>query len=462
MTKSFLAALNALNNSILYNWTSPAIPILISSEDYTGIDIDSASYLTVIPPVVTILAAPVHGFLMDRRGRKFCLLLSGMLHTLAWVCVLSSTSLYILYLSRVLFGFANAAMFTSMPAYISEVTTPKVRGRWGNLMAFFMYFGQFVSNAIGYFFDINTAAYISISTPLIFLVMFGLCPETPYYYLLKNAHTQAEESLKKLRRKHDVSKEFSQLDADVKRQLSEKGTLKDCFRIQSNRKAILIVGVCRVLQQFTGIHAFAAYNQYIFQEAGGALDKGYSSMIYALSLSMCSLIVLIFIDKLGRRKPMIFSSIGCFIALATEAIYFGIKDYTSINHTSFSWYPIAGMVFYVIAFASGLGLIPILLIGELISTAIRSKAGTIITITSACFMTLINKLFQVLMSNYGLTAPFTLFGTFSFICIFVSYFYVPETKGKTLEEIQQMLKGNDKNKQTPKIDNITNHERSNV
>lgn len=439
------AALTSLNNSVLYNWTSPSIPILISSDEYPDIDIELASYLTVIPPIVCILSAPIFGFCLDRYGRKFCLLTGGVVHVCAWLCLIFTKSLAIFYLSRVLFGFANASMFTVLPIYISEVTTPKVRGRWGNLMALFMYFGQFVANAVGYFFDIRTTACIFIAMPIIFIILFGLCPETPYYYLFKDKSDSAENSLRKLRRLKDVSQEFARLNEDLRRQLSETGTYKDCFKIASNRKAIFIVGIARALQQFTGISTFAAYNQYIFQEAGTSLDKGYSSMIYALSLSISSFVALMFIDKVGRKRPMIFSSITCCLVLSAEAIYFYLKDYLWTDVSSFSWFPVVGMVSYVITFSSGLSLIPILLLGELFSTSIRGKAGTIITILSSSYMTLINKVFQVLMSNYGLTAPFALFAICAFIGIFFSYFFIPETKGKTLEQIQQMLKRDEKN-----------------
>ncbi|GJQ66061.1 hypothetical protein Trydic_g4147 [Trypoxylus dichotomus] len=441
----FSAALTSLSNSILYNWTSPTIPILVSSDEYPDIDIEQASYLTVIPPIVSILAAPIQGYLLDRFGRKITLLVAGTLQISAWLCVIFTKSLYIFYLSRVLFGFGNAAMFTVLPVYISEVTTPKVRGRWGNLMAFFMYFGQFLANAIGYLFDIKTTACIFISVPIIFIVLFSLCPETPYFYLLKDKSESAENSLKKLRRLENVSREFAQLNTDLKRQLSEKGTYRDCIRIPSNRKAILIVGMGRALQQFTGISAFAAYNQYIFQEAGTSLDKGYSSMIYALSLSVCSFVGLMYIDKLGRKIPMVISCICCFVVLGAETIYFYLKDYQDIPAmATLSWFPLFGMVSYVTTFSLGLNLIPILLLSELFSTSIRSKAGTIITMLSAVYMTSINKLFQVLLSTYGLMAPFALFTVCAFTGVFLSYFFIPETKGKTLEEIQQMLKKNEK------------------
>ncbi|GJQ66059.1 hypothetical protein Trydic_g4145 [Trypoxylus dichotomus] len=436
----FVASLTSLSSSNLFSWTSPTIPILIA-DDKLGINIEMASYLTVIPPVASILAAPVYGLVLDRVGRKWCLISAGFLHIAAWLCVMFSTSLYVFYLSRAFFGFADASLFGVLPVYISEVTTPKVRGRWGNLMGFFMYFGQVVMNTVGHFFSIKTSAYILVCLPILFLIVFTFMPETPYYYLMKEQHENAEKSLKWLRNLKNVDKEFIQLTSDVKRQLSETGSYMDCIKIKSNRTAILIVALGRAMQQLSGVSAFAVYNQYIFQEAGTSLDKGYSSMIYAWILSITNFLALLFTDKLGRKKPMTISCTCSFIFLTAEAIYFFLKDTYLVDVSAISWFPILGMVLYIVAFSSGLGLIPILLLSEMFSTSIRSKASTIMTILFGIYLIASTKLFQLLASNYGLGTPFAVFSICTFGSIFLSYFFIPETKGKTLEEIQQMLKG---------------------
>ncbi|GJQ66066.1 hypothetical protein Trydic_g4152 [Trypoxylus dichotomus] len=151
---------------------------------FSDINIEQVSYLTVMPLLVSTLAAPIEGYLLDRFGRKITLLAAEVVQIFAWLCDKSES---------------------------------------------------------------------------------------------------AENSLKKLRRLGNVSKEFAQLNADLKRQNSEK------------------VGVARGLQQLTGISAFAAYCQYIFQEAGTSLDKGYSSMIYTFSLSIFSFPT--FLYQKPREKP---------------------------------------------------------------------------------------------------------------------------------------------------------------
>lgn len=407
----------------------------------------------MIPPLASLLAAPIYGFVLDRIGRKWCLISAGLLHVGAWLCVIFSSSLNILYLSRALFGCADASLFGVLPVYISEVTTPKVRGRWGNLMGFFMYFGGVIMNTIGHFLNIKTSAYILICIPILFLIIFMFIPETPYYYLMKGKPEEAEKSLRWLRNSKNVGNEFIQLTADVKRQLSETGTWMDCIQIKSNRNAIFIVGLGRALQQWAGISAFAVYNQYIFQEAGSSLDKGYSSIIYTSILSIANFLALLYTDKIGRKIPMVISCIGCSFFLATEAVYFFLRDFNVVDMSGISWFPIVGMILYIISFSAGLGLIPILLLSELFSTSIRSKASTIMTILFGIYLTACTKLFQFLSSNYGMGTPFALFSVCTFGGIFLSHIYIPETKGKTLEEIQQMLKGQKVEKQV--ISSIT-------
>nr|XP_022913033.1 facilitated trehalose transporter Tret1-like [Onthophagus taurus] len=434
------AAISSLSASILFTWTSPTIPILISNE-FPNINIDLASYLTVIPPIVTILVSPFCSILTENYGRKYPLLAIGVCHICSWICIMLGEDIYIFYLSRIFFGIADAAMFGVLPVYIAEITTPKVRGTWGNAMGFGIFLGQLIMNTIGYYFDMKIAAYILVTIPISFLALFLTMPETPYFYLMKGKKEQAEKSLKQLRRSDNVSEELNRISDDVQKLISAKTSFKDCFSNKTNRKAVLLVTLARGIQQMSGISAFAVYTQLIFQEGMPEMDRGISSIIYTASLTIFAFFGSIICDKLGRKKSMVISSTGCALCLTAESVYFYLKQETSLNLTNISWFPIAGMILYVIVFCLGMGLTPMLLLSEMFSTSIRGKATGILTIIYCIYITITTKVFQLLTTNCGLFASFGMFAIFSYLSIILSYLYVPETKGKTLEEIQEILSG---------------------
>ena len=434
-----LASLSSFNAATLFSWTSPAIPVLIS-DSYYNIDLESSSYLTVFPPVACILASPLYGICVEKYGRKYTLLSTGILHLLAWTLIAFARSVYVFYVSRIVYGVADAAMFSILPIYVGEVATPNVRGVWGNAMSYFIYLGQFSINCVSFFFDLKTTACIFSFAPVIFLLSFAFMPETPYYLVKIGKIEEAKESLKKLRRKEDVDAEFDQILKDSGRQLSERGSYKDLFTVESNRRAMLLTTMARCFQQVSGISAFTTYCQYIFRESGQNIDKGVSAILFTGTLFVCNMLGSTFADKLGRKLTTLLSCAGCTIILTMETLYFYINEQTDIDLSMISWFPTLGMMFFVMFFAFGLGIVPMLLLSEMFSSSVRGKAASVMTILFMVYVILVTKIFQVLLSNYGLYVPFALFSLCTFISALLSSSLIPETNGKTLEQIQLMLR----------------------
>ncbi|KRT84897.1 membrane transporter [Oryctes borbonicus] len=426
----------------IFTWPSPAIPKLLTPE--YNITIDQASYLTVIPPLAMIVGTPPFCILLDKIGRKKNLMILGFLQIVSWLLIAFGTNIYIFYLARCISGLGDACGFATLPTYIAESATPPVRGRYGNMMMIIMFFGQFMINCIGYYCSIKTTALAMLSIPILFLISFYFMPETPYFYVMKNDQSNARKSLQKLRRINDVELELMQITADVQRQMSESSKYSDLWNIKSNRMAVIIANVARGFQQFGGISALLVYTQYIFQQAGGDISSGVAAMIFSGMLSVANVFANFISDSLGRKRSMVVSCFFCGIALLSETIFFYLQDNTNVDVSVASWFPVVGLAVYVLAFTSGLGVVPTLLLGELFSTAIRSKAAMTTNISFAIYLSVLNKLFQYLLTSFGLWVPFLFFSVCLFLSAIGSYFIIPDTKDKTLEEIQQILKGNSK------------------
>ncbi|KAF2880845.1 hypothetical protein ILUMI_25334 [Ignelater luminosus] len=438
----FTVSLAAVTSAVHFSWTSPAIPILISNSTHleTIMTLEEASYLTVIPPVASAVSSPIMAILIDLFGRKPLLMFMAVPHLLAWILIITAENTYIFYLSRFLSGIADAVIFNAGAAYIGEIAIPSVRGSWGNLLAIGIYFGQLLVNIIGAYYSIRTTAYIFISLPIIYLLLMLLLPETPYFLLTKKQEGKARESLRILRWTNNVEDEFVSLTKDVKRQVSESGTFKDIFTIPTNRKALLLSIAIRGAQQLSGFPAFAVYTQFMFQQAGGDISASMSAIIYSAILCVLISTTAFFVDRFGRKPLMTFSSFACGVVLLIEASYFCVDQHHIMDTADFKWMPLAGMLAYTVVFSSGLGIMPTLMLSELFSASIKSKALCVIHISFSIYILTISKLFQVLTSNFGLYVPFYLFSFCCFLSTIFSYLCVPETKGKTLEEIQQSLK----------------------
>lgn len=443
MFNKFLACISSFTCGILFSWPSQSIPIMISDDYPVDITLDEASYITVLPPIAAAISGIFFSKIMNSIGRKYSLLFICVPQLLSWILIAVANSIYIFYISRILAGIGDACAFSVLPAYVAEISTPKVRGMWGNVMVLSIYTGQLLINIVGSYCSIRDTAYIFISLPVIFAIVFSFMPESPYYQIMKGKEEEARETLKKLLRQEDVEDDLKQMVFDVKRQISEPGKFKDLFVISSNRKALLVAAFIRGAQQFGGISSFAVYSQYIFEQANIGIDPNTAAIVYNLMILVTNFIFTFTLDKLGRRLAMIISCFGCTIVLAMLTIYFWLA--TVLDLSDINWFPVFGMLLYVVFYAIGLGIVPTLILGELFSASIKGHGLCVMNIIFAVYVSSSTKLFQALSSMYGMHVPFLFFAICLFFSTIISFYVVPETEGKTLEEIQQSLKGNKTN-----------------
>lgn len=321
-----------------------------------------------------------------------------------------------------------------MYAYVGEVTTPKVRGLWGNAPSICLVFGYLLVNAVGGYCNIKTTAYAFSVVTVIFAFLFGFMPETPYYLLMKGREEEAKVSLQKLRCKNDVEEERRQIKENVIVNKSTVTNFQRLFSDYKNRKALKIIVFSRIAVMLSGEPVFDVYSQHFFQEA--KLSPALSSVILTSVDLVLMIISSTYLDRLGRRLTMISSGAGCTLVLGLISIYFYLK--TMIDFIGFEQLPLIGMICFMSFYYLGLGLTPYLLSSELFATEIKSEALTFAAISETIFAALVNKLFPFL-SEYSLWLPFLFFGVCTAAGTILSALWIPETKGKSLEDIQVLL-----------------------
>ncbi|XP_056633771.1 facilitated trehalose transporter Tret1-like [Diorhabda sublineata] len=441
----YMAVMTALiamvNAGIHFAWPSPSLPKIMSDEYKFEITSEEASYITIIGPCGDILGSILYPALVDRIGRKKTILLIAVPQIISMGMIyFSFYSKVLLYFARLIGGLAEAGCFTTLPLYIGEVSEPQVRGVLGSLFSLVFIIGVFTVNSIGSYVTIHTAALVFLVLPIIFVLLFSRMPESPYYYIMKSKFDEAEHCLKDLRRKDQVDRELQCLINDVNRQMSEPGRYQDLYQIQSNRIACIVMFGLRIIQQLSGTSAISLYMQIIFNKSTNILSKDLASIfIFGLQLSV-NLTAVFIVDKIGRKPLLTISCIGCSLPLFIMAVFFVLQDYSSYDLSDLNYIPLVGIVIFTIAFAIGQGNVVNLMIGEMFSSSIKAKASCLMNILFAIFMILTTKLFQLTSDHVGMYVPFFFFAFCQVGGAAFSYLVVPETKGKSLEEIQQKLK----------------------
>lgn len=436
----FVATVAFFICGLYIGWSGPTLRKILSDEYPFDVSEDELSYIVIIGPIGDIVGGILSTSIVDIIGRKWTILCLAIPQFLNFVTIyFSYYSVALLYVGRFVGGIAEGAVIAIVPIYIAEVSEPEVRGLFGSFISTTFILGKLVMNLLGSYIDIYNTALICMIFSLFFVCSFIHMPESPYYLLMKQIESEAEASLKILRRKYDVKKELGMLSTDVQRQMSESGTFMDLFKIKSNRKALLLVHGIYFFMQFTGITAYSMYLQ-ILLEQGTNLSPILGSSLVIIGQLVSNTIASLFVDKLGRKPLLIFSITTCCAILFSLATFYTLKD-LNFDLSDVLWIPLLLIVLFILCFQSGLGILYNVFVGEIYSTSIKTKALFVGSISHSIFMITSTKFYQLTADRLGSAVPFYCFGCISLLGVFFIIFKIPETKGKTLEQIQQELKG---------------------
>ncbi|XP_063914995.1 facilitated trehalose transporter Tret1-like isoform X2 [Zophobas morio] len=434
--------LTIITSGMHYGWPSPSLPILERLENSTfSISPDEGSWIAVMPLIVALIGALLAASIVDILGRKRTIIATCLPFFAAWIMIAFSHSLPVLYVARFIAGVADGLAFTVVPMYIGEIADPKIRGLLGSGVSTSWIFGILLINVVGSYLSITTTALVSSVVPILALLTFIWMPESPYHHVMKGEFEEAKKSLQVLRGRDDVDNELSRVSKAVIAQTQNTGKFLDLFTTKSNRKAVYIIMVLRGAQQFSGATAITFYTQSIFKEAGEDISSELATIIYYTVQFLLNILCNSIVDKAGRRPLLILSLLGSALALFVEGTYFFIKTQTTIDVAPFSFLSVISLIGFVVFFSSGMQSIPILMLGELFPANVKAFALCLADIYFCVIATVVSKFFQIVKDSFGIYVPFYAFTGSCLLGLVFIVLFVPETKGKSLEEIQVFLGG---------------------
>lgn len=438
----FLATVSAISDGMQYGWASPVVPIL-QNETISPVLIQESDivWLESIYMIGGVIGLPITIFLVDRIGRKKTILLASFCTLIAWIIIACANTVWQLYLARVLTGTAGDVAFVSAPMYIAEIADPSIRGFLAATIYIMMLVGIVLVYSIVPFVSIPISSAVGAFWVILQLITFPFMPDSPYFLLLRGKPDKAKKALSKLRaRSADVEKELQEITAVVDRQKSEKGRPQDLILVPSNRKALTIMVILNAAQHFSSISVILMNLHTILEDAGPILEAKIAAIIFSILMLLSSSIASTVVDRFGRKILLTLSCILTGIALAILAGYFAFKN-AGHDTLPYNWVPVFSIMLYAITFKFGLGVIPIVMTAELFPTSVKAMGMTISDASYVIFSVISIYLYSLMSGLYGLHAPFFLFSASCFVTAIFCLFYIPETKGKSLEEIQYILKG---------------------
>lgn len=444
---NFAATLASFAGGIAFGFTSPVIPKLRGEIDPGNnplpypITTQEESWVAGLFMLSATFAPFITAFTTDRIGRKRTLQIFALptIASFAWFAFANSA--VHLCSARLLMGVGIGGITAVVSMYIGEIAEDHNRGALGCLATALNCCGILFSYVVGPLLTVKMFSLVCTILPCVFLVLFTFfIPESPYYLLAKNQKECAEASLKRFRTKSvsSVQKELMEISRNVEESFANKACVLDLFRSKGLFRGFVTCMGLMMAQQLTGINAFLSYMQSIFDAAGSSVPSDVSAVVIGIVQVIMVVITTVVCDKSGRRILLLISASGSFLAQISLGVFFYLKD-SGYDVSSLSWLPIASLLFFIVCFNLGYAPLVWAIMGELFPPNIKMIASTCGCSMSMFSGFVVSTFFPYLNASIGTAWCFWLFAGFCALGFVFVYFVVPETKGKSLQEIQVML-----------------------
>lgn len=443
-----VALLAPLSAGYTIGYSSPALPDMDSI--FNG-DKDAESWFGSLLNVGAIFGGPVAGILIGVLGRKATLMVCAVPFAVGWAFIAGSSSVWSLYLGRISTGFATGMVSLVCPVYIAEMASPSNRGLLGSSFQLCITVGILLVYALGVPLHFAWLAIVAgVFAAFLAVFMFPM-PDTPSYWLIKHQRHKALAVLEKVRGPHaDVDLECREIEATL--DSSDNNVSFQEFGQRHLLQPLLISLALMFFQQFSGINTVMFYTVDIFKSTGSNIDANVATIIVGAVQVGATFVSVMLMDRLGRKVLLVMAGVLMAISSTTFGFYFLLTDSHNTTMTShleeeltstkdsLGWLSLTSMAVYIIGFSLGLGPIPWLIMSEIFPSKARGMASAIASAFNWTCSFIITKEFlqlEEIMTKQGV------FWMYAVVCVVEVIFvilFVPETKGKSLEEIENHFK----------------------
>ena len=436
LMSSICSYLGAFSFGYVIGYSSPALPKMQKEH---VLNQDSAMWFGSLMTFGGMFGCLVTGWLVEKFGRRGALFLTTIPFFLGWVLICFGDGIAPLYVGRLLTGMGGGMVTVVSPMYIAETCPKELRGMLGSGVQLSITLGILLVYALGVVFTWRYLAMVGIAIPVIAMIFALRSPETPRYYLLRGRKKEALRSLIALRgQDYDVNEECRDIEESL--DIDTQFSWSEFKKPELYQPLVVSVGLM-VFQQLMGINVVMFYTVSIFQSAGFGDYSEKATLIIGVVQVAVTVVACYLMDRAGRRALLLVGGLGMSVACIAFWIYYNATEGLSSSQNNLSWLALCSLILYIAAFGLGWGPVPMLVMSEIFPVHARGAASAMATISSWLTAFLITNNYSLLLATFGQGGTFLFFGMWCVISLVFVWRLVPETKGRSLEDIELYFLG---------------------
>ncbi|KAF3457286.1 hypothetical protein FNV43_RR01943 [Rhamnella rubrinervis] len=400
----------------------------------------SIAQFSMFGSILTIgamLGAITSGRIADFIGRKGAMRMSAGFCITGWLAVFFSKGAISLDMGRFFTGFGIGVFSYVVPIFIAEIAPKNLRGGLTTVNQLMIVIGSSIAFVIGSVISWRSLALTGIVPCIFLLVGLQFVPESPRWLAKVGSEKEFQVALQRLRGKDaDITLEAAEIQEYIETLRSlPKAKMLDLFQSRHIRSVIIGIGLM-VFQQFGGINGIGFYASETFAEAGLSSTK-VGTIAYACVQVPITMLGAVLMDKSGRKPLIMVSATGTFLGCFMAGTSFFLKGHGLL----LEWVPmlaVAGVLIYIASFSIGMGAVPWVIMSEIFPINVKGAAGSLVVLVNWLGAWAISFTYNFLMS-WSASGTYFIYCAFSLMAVLFVATLVPETKGKTLEEIQACI-----------------------
>ncbi|XP_011565452.3 facilitated trehalose transporter Tret1 [Plutella xylostella] len=446
------ALINHLGNGIILSYSSSLLPPLMAEDSPIKVDLSTASWLASSVGIGMLLGDVAAIYSLRKLGRKWSHALAIPVAILGWALIYLATNITTLMIGRVLTGYGVSTTYVIGCCVISEYTAPEVRGILFSLKTSSFAIGSFGLHFLGTYYSWRTVAAASTIPLLVSLAITLTWPESPAWLLLQGDYKRSEETFYWLRGTSERTVKEFQAMVQAQRERDQNATkrknlkenlihYRNLLQKKEFMKPLVISFFAMLCMESSGRHYIPSFSTTIMAEILPDANLTDSS-VFILSFDVIALVgggVLCTLVKRFSRRTILFLSGSVSVVTLWSFSLYGYLIHTGVV-TNRPWVIMTMLISFIVLSNIGIITVPLVVIGEIFPVAFREFSTSLSAAFSAIILFVILKLTLLLIASITLYGAFAVFSVLLLLSLLYLYYNLPETRNKTMQEIEDYFK----------------------